>query len=309
LRCLFRHRRLLPGAMECAAAPCPACLALHLPKVKHFIRAGRPIHALLPAFPAKSPSRRKTLGPLPDMAEELALLYLQAMCDEVRAVHAPGLRVTLCSDGHVFSDLVGVPDHDVTRYGHEVRALLACRRLASLDSFDLSEWYEGIDYAQMRRRLAADYARPRAEIEERIRRFDHARALFNGIHRFLFEEQADVRPELSRTQLRRECHERAYEVIRRSEAWGRLLADRFPEALRLSIHPQHPHADKIGILLGTADDAWLTPWHGVALRDADGWKFVKRHVAESLGARLVERAGRPSHFEFVETVSGRDQPC
>ncbi len=90
LRSLFHHRRLLPGAAECAADPCPACLALHLPRVKHFVRAGQPVHALLPAFPAKSPSRRKTLGPLPDRAEELALLYLQAVCDEVRAVYAAG---------------------------------------------------------------------------------------------------------------------------------------------------------------------------------------------------------------------------
>ncbi|HWG48023.1 MAG TPA: isocyanide synthase family protein [Gemmataceae bacterium] len=298
LRLLFRHRRLLPGATACAADPCPSCLALHLPRVKHFLRAGRPVHALLPAFPAKSPSRRKTLGPLPDKAEELALLYLQAVCDEVRAVYAPGLRVTLCSDGHVFSDLVGVADDDVTRYGDEVRALLTRLSLVSLDAFGLSELYEGSDYTEMRRQLVADYARPRAEIEERTRRFDHARALFNGIHRFLFDEQTDVRPGLSRTQLRRECHEHAYEVIRRSDAWGRLLADCFPAALRLSIHPQHPHAEKIGILLGAADDAWLTPWHGVALRVADGWKFVKRHEAEALGARLIERDGQPSHFEL-----------
>jgi pyoverdine/dityrosine biosynthesis protein Dit1 len=295
---LFRHRRLLPDAGPCAAEPCPACLALHLPKVKYFVRGGAPVHCLLPAFPAKSPSRRKTLGPLPDGAEEQALLYLQGVCDEARAVYPPGLRVTICSDGHVFSDLVGVGDDDVTRYGREVRALVARLGLTSLDAFGMDDLYEGADYTAIRGRLVADYARPREEIEERARRFAHHRALFNGIHRFLFEEQADVRPDVSRTRLRNECHERAYEVIRRSDAWGRLLADCFPTALRLSIHPQHPHAEKIGILLGEADDAWLTPWHGVALHHGRGWKFVKRHEAEALGARLVERDGRPSYFEM-----------
>ncbi len=183
-------------------------------------------------------------------------------------------------------------DDEVKRYGDEVRGLLARCSLVSLDAFGLSELYEGIDYAAMRRQLEADYARPRAEIEERSRRFDHARALFNGIHRFLFEEQSDVQPGVSRTQLRRECHENAYEVVRRSDAWGRLLADCFPAALRLSIHPQHPHAEKIGILLGAADDAWLTPWHGVALHVAG---VEVRQATRGGGARRPPgRARRPA---------------
>jgi pyoverdine/dityrosine biosynthesis protein Dit1 len=301
LRCLFRHRRLLPGtAGPCAASPCPACLALHLPKVKYFLRAGQPLHCVLPAFPDKSPSRRKTLGPLPDQAEEQALLYLEKACDEVRALHPPGVRVTICSDGHVFSDLVGVGDADVTRYGQEIAALIRRLGCGSLDTFSMADLYEGTDYAGMRRHLVAEYAQSLERVEERAHRFDHARALFNGIHRFLFEEQADLQPGRSRTQVRQACKGLAYQVIQRSDAWGRLLADCFPTALRLSIHPQHPHAEKIGILLGDADDAWLTPWHGVAVRQPAGWKLVKREEAEALGARLVERDGRPSHFELGE---------
>jgi hypothetical protein len=76
LRVVFRHRRLLPGAGPCAENPCGQCLALHLPRVKYFLRVGQPVHFQLPAFPAKSPSRKKTLGPLPDRAEEMALAYL-----------------------------------------------------------------------------------------------------------------------------------------------------------------------------------------------------------------------------------------
>src|SRR5262245_51888492 len=62
LHSLFRHRRLFHEAGPCAVTACPHCLALHLPKVKYFVRAQQPLHLILPAFPAKSPSRRKTLG-------------------------------------------------------------------------------------------------------------------------------------------------------------------------------------------------------------------------------------------------------
>jgi len=300
LRCLFRHRRLLPDAGTCVTHPCGQCLALHLPRVKYFLRLGQPIHLLLPAFPAKSPSRRKTLGRLPDQAEEVALLYLEGVCSELRAIYPPGVHITICSDGHVFSDLVSVGDEDVTAYGSEIETMIERLGCRSLDTFSMADLYEEIDFPAMRQHLVNEYAMTVEQVEERARRFAHAQSLVNGIHRFLFEEQADLQSGRSRTQIRNECRDLAYQVVQRSDAWGRLLADCFPTALRLSIHPQHPHGEKIGILLGESDDAWLTPWHGAALRTTTGWKLVKRDAAEELGARLVQRDGMPSHFELVE---------
>src|SRR5262249_2322800 len=147
---LFRHRRLAAGAGPCVDNPCGQCLALHLPKVKYFLRAGQPVHFLLPAFPAKSPSRRKTLGPLPHRAEEQALAYLGAVAGEVRGLYPPGARVTICSDGHVFGDLVGVPDEDVTAYGRAIAALLRQAGSRCLDTFGMADLYEDIPFSDMR---------------------------------------------------------------------------------------------------------------------------------------------------------------
>jgi len=304
LRRLFRHRRLNADAGPCAEDPCLRCLALHLPRVRYFVRARRPVHFLLPAFPAKSPSRRKTLGPLPDRAEEVALDYLKDVCREISEIYDPGIRVTLCSDGHVFGDVVGVSDDDVSAYGAEMRDMLHRQKHYAVDWFDLSDAYEVRDYNTIRERLTVDYARSLEEVEDRARRFDHARSIFNGIHRFIVEEQVDVQPGLSKTKLREACKKRAFQVIQRSEAWSRLLADCFPAALRLSIHPQSPHSEKIGILLGEADDAWVTPWHGVAVRTSSGWRFMKRGEAEASGARRVDRNGRPSHYERIDGGEG-----
>ena len=125
--------------------------------------------------------------------------------------------------------------------------------------------------------------------------------LFNGIQRFLFEDRVAIETGKSRTQVRNECKARTYLVIQRSDAWGRLLSDCFPAALRLSIHPQVPHSEKIGILLGEAEDTWLTPWHGVAVRNEGNFRLMRRHEAEALGARVVEHAGRPSYYQIGET--------
>lgn len=300
LRRLFRHRRLLPEAGACAEHPCPACLALHLPKVRRFLRTGEPVRFLLPAFPAKSPSPRKVLGTRPDRAEDVALEYLAGVCREIAEVHPPGARILICSDGRVFNDLVGVRDEDVTAYGREIARRSAERYPGLFETFSLEDLFDAPEFAGMREQLAAHYAEPLESLEARAEQFPHHRAMFNGIHRFLVEEYPERDATLSKTKIRERCRPLAYQVIQRSDAWSRLIAECFPTALRLSIHPQDPHGEKIGIRLADAEDAWITPWHGVALRRPDGtFTLVKRSDAENLpGARLVHTPdGRPDYYD------------
>jgi pyoverdine/dityrosine biosynthesis protein Dit1 len=259
---------------------------------------------LLPSFPAKSPNLHKVLGPLPDMAEELALKFLENICDEIKELYPPGARVTICSDGRAFSDLVGVTDEQVTAYGLAVSNLLEQIEARSLELFSMEDLFESGDHAAAREQLCAHYAGSLEAIRERAHTYEHHLALFNGIQRFLFEDRVMIETGKSRTRVRNECKELAYQVIRRSDAWGRLVNECFPTALRLSIHPQVPHSDKIGILLGEANDAWLTPWHGVAVKAGSRFKLMKRQEAEALGARLVERGGRPYYYE---TGGARDR--
>ncbi len=297
LRDLFRHRRLQPGAGVCATNPCPQCLALHLPRVRAFVEAQQPLRLVLPAFPAKSANLRKVTGPLPDFGEELALRFLQECCDSIRERYAPGATVTICSDGRVFNDLVGVTDEAVTAYRARLIEMIRHLGLTSIEVFDLDDIRPGADFEATRQWLTEHYAESRVNLEDRTRTFEPHRQLFNGIHRFLREDLADREPELSQTQVRNRSKEQAYEVIRRSNAWSRLISNYFPDALRLSIHPQAPHSEKIGILLTPSDDAWLTPWHGVVLLDADRFVLTRRAEAELQGATLVYREGMPSHFE------------
>ena len=298
LKTLFRHRRLQDGAGGCLEDPCEQCLALHLPKVRRCISAGEPIHFLLPAFPAKSPNRQKVLGRLPDMGEEIALSFLEHVCAEINQLYSPGARVSICSDGRVFSDLVGVLEEDVSSYAAELRLMIERIGNGSLDFFCMEDLFDVEDHAVMRDKLLLHYAEPLDSIKERIHSFDHHRALFNGVQRFLFEDRLVLETDKSRNQIRNECKDLTYRVIQRSDSWSKLLSDCFPTALRLSIHPQNQHSEKIGILLGEAKDAWLTPWHGVVLKQHDRFILTHRHEAEAFGARLIEREGRPSYFQY-----------
>jgi pyoverdine/dityrosine biosynthesis protein Dit1/AcrR family transcriptional regulator len=302
---LFRNRRLLAGSQVCPDAGkdgiCAQCLGPHEPLVRRFVGAALPVHLVLPAFPAKSPNPEKVLGRLPDMAEELALEFLNALCQKIKKIYPPGAKITICSDGLVFSDLVGVLDADVTAYAEEIEALVRRLRLAFLDTFHMQDLYDRASSGeQMRESLCAHYAEPIDTIRERLHSNDSQRSLFNGIQRFLFEDCVVLEKNKSRSRIRSECKERTYEVVRRSDAWGRLLADCFPASLRLSIHPQPWHSEKIGILLGESQDVWLTPWHAAALKEKSGFRFVKRVDAETAGAKVVLRDGRPSFLEVPQ---------
>jgi pyoverdine/dityrosine biosynthesis protein Dit1 len=155
--------------------------------VRRFVAANEPIHFLLPAFPAKSPNPQKVLGRLPDMAEETALRFLERVSDELKHLYSPGAQISICSDGRVFSDLVGVTDEDVSNYSVELRLMMERISARALDFFSMEDLFDVEDHAAMREQLVIHYTDSLAAIENRA----HQRTspnLFNGIQR-LFEDR------------------------------------------------------------------------------------------------------------------------
>ncbi|MFJ6748169.1 MULTISPECIES: L-tyrosine/L-tryptophan isonitrile synthase family protein [unclassified Streptomyces] len=279
------------------SAHCPACSEVHQARIERFIEREEPLHFVVPAFPAKSPNQSKVLGALPDLGEQVALGFLQSMCDYVAHFYSPGARVTICSDGHVFGDVVGVSDTAATDYRESLMGMISASHLSSLDMVGLDDAFGSMAYPKMRQKLEEDYSSTLQELKEDVRSNESTRALFNGIHRFMFEDAvARGGGESSRTKLRNDSKDTAYQTILRSNAWSRVVAEMFPEAIRLSIHPQAPHSEKFGLQLMRTRDGWLTPWHGVVLDDGVNRSLVKRWEAEKLQASIVWRDGRPSHF-------------
>ncbi|MDI9888922.1 isocyanide synthase family protein [Streptomyces sp. HNM0645] len=287
---------LLPHHRTADVRSAPAGAFPHqLRQIGGHVRRNEPIVLTLPGFPCKSPNPAKVLGRLPDQGERLSLAFLNSLCARIGEVHAPGARVVICSDGHVFGDLVRVPDEHVDAYSDELGRLISELRLDHLSVFDLRDVLGDLPNPAKRAWVHDRYAPGLDELRCEVRTDEHTLALYRGITRFLLDDTADFAG--TRSALQRECRRRAYGVIQRSRAWGALVAEHHPRSVRLSIHPQPAGAPKFGIRLLDAPDAWTTPWHSAALRRADGtWSLLPRTEAAGLG-RLVTRDGRPSHFE------------
>lgn len=308
---IFLFRRSTESRPICNPT-CPSCYSPHLDKVVSAVNARRPLTFVLPAFPGKSPNRSKVLGSLPDMAEQLALQFLQHLCDRIRSSYAPGAQIILCSDGRVFSDIIGMSETDVTDYQRELTQMIKELGLKNISTFNLDELGKGNDFVQMRTDLMKKFGMPLELLKEKVLRGsklldnsqdEDSRRMYCGLTRFLVEDATFPGQTKSRSAIQKECRLKAYEVLRRSNAWTALIAQRFPEAVRLSIHPQTCGSKKLGIRLIGAE-SWMTPWHGVAVKTNDGFVLLKRIEAEALGANLVYSAqGRPSHFELLKSHS------
>ncbi len=301
LKLIFSCRRLLPQQQE-QAEDFATEAAPHLSGIKHAILHNQPIELVLPGFPAKSPNRNKTLGPLPDLAEKHALKNLVDLCDQLRSIYPPGAHITICSDGRVFSDLVRIPDADVSAYGQYLKRYCADHFGDTFSFFDLDDVYEEIrDFDIMREELLIHYGESICQLRQRCKNDKELAAMYKGITRFLFEDYSGMYEfcEYSSNHIQKRARLVAYRVIQRSNAWTRLIAEHFSHAVRLSVHPQFRVSNKIGIYLGSTRDCWLTPWHAVAVKRHGEITLMKRSTAEQQGLLAFEE-GRPSHFEIIE---------
>lgn len=275
--------------------------SVHRSRIQSFVTANHKIQMVLPAFPAKSPNPHKTMGQAPDYGEVLALQKLHDLCVDIGRIYAPGAEIIICSDGRVFSDIVQVSDDSVDLYSEGIRRIIREKNLEHLQTFSLEDLFGSQSYDEMRRHLIREFSEPLDVLKARVKSDLEARALFNGIHRFMFEDQLVLNPTLSKSQTREVAKELAYDVILRSNAWSRLVEQAFPNAVRLSIHPQHPHSEKIGVQLLPSNNAWRTPWHSVTAFDGERFFLLPRAEAISAGGRLMYSDSIYPYYELAQT--------
>lgn len=283
---LKQKRQVKSYALNCQGNYCPNCQEPHLAKVFQAIVMEQPITLILPAFPAKSANRQKTISSRPDLGEIMGLKNLNQLCHHIKQLHAPGVQLIICSDGRVFNDLVLVKDTDVDIYQQEIKSIIAKNELTYLSTFSLDDVYTHCSYEMMREKLINEFGEPLPSLKKRVLANEILLYQFNGIHRFIIEDQLYLRQNLSKNQVRKEAKHVAYEVLRRSNAWSHLLANYFPYAVRLSIHPQPCGSEKLGIQFLPANNCWATPWHNVLLKNKNAWQLIKRAEAERLGAKF-----------------------
>ncbi len=165
---------------------------VQLPRIAAFIEAGEPIEFVLPAFPAKSPNPGKVLDSRPDMAERLSLSFLNHLCQRIQLFYAPGAKITVCSDGRVFGDLVRIGDAHISAYQDALRLMIEEIGATHIGVFNLEDVRafeaQRDNHEQLRQLLIDGYAEPLESIRETLLASEEGLLLYRAITRFLYED-------------------------------------------------------------------------------------------------------------------------
>ncbi|PQQ27939.1 L-tyrosine isonitrile synthase [Photorhabdus hindustanensis] len=297
---LLQYRRHLTDSEKNTDQEREIVKTVQLPRIEYFIKKKKPIEFILPAFPTKSPNRNKVLGTSPDMAERLSLIFLNSLCQRIQLYYPPGARIIICSDGHVFGDLIHVSDTVISQYHEDIKQLLHEMGAINLSTFNLNDDKElcehSDDFNLQRQMLIKHYARTEESIKEELLQNSDGLQLYRAVTRFLYEDSLLPGYTGSNNALQKDAKQRAVGVIQRSWAWGSLLDTHFPKAIRLSIHPQPASSIKLGIHMMPTRDDWLTPWHGVAANVNGQFILMKHKEVQMMGGKLVNIHGKPSHY-------------
>jgi L-tyrosine isonitrile synthase len=282
-------------------------------KISSALSNHKELTLLLPAFPYKSPNPQRVLGRLPDMSEFLSLSSLASMVSEI-SKHCPyGCKLVIGSDGRIYQPLQEVwwPWFDERVIADYKASLIATADFAGFSKYieivDLHSWpefqgSEGFTRFQSRSPTTA-------AVNTEIAANESARRVYCGMKRFR-EEELSCSPKarlIGSNALKRAARDFTVDQIRFGHAWGNVLGERFPDAIRLSVH-DHFTEEKLGIFLFKRETK--TPWHSTAVFDtqANGWTFKKRkdvtatfRVSSWRSLAYMEKSNLRTTFELPDS--------
>ncbi|RWA08676.1 hypothetical protein EKO27_g6417 [Xylaria grammica] len=273
-------------------------------QIQKFLERDHPIELVIPAFPFKSSNRsKKVLGPLPDEAERLSLLHLNGLCLAIKDATYCDTFLTIVSD-----DILGVSDQEVWRYGHELRQMAeknGCRYIRFARIYDLIGPEHEIEnlneelylskVSEYRSLLEANAPRS-FDVLDAITNDPDISKTYKGYKKFLMSERDD-RTNRSRSQTERENSGIAKAMILRGKAFAETVKSKYPDSIRLSIHPSND-TNKVSItMLPQDNEIVMTPWHGAAVRSLDGSVSMSHAILiPAMTHDIVYVDGRPSYF-------------
>ncbi|CDO93027.1 unnamed protein product [Kluyveromyces dobzhanskii CBS 2104] len=248
-------------------------------RVKYFTSRYKRIECILPAFPCKSSNMNKVHGKIPDKGEELAFVNLIKATKDVSEFYPPGMKLWIVSDGHVFSDCIGVDDDVVDSYTHHLHGLyesLAQRENDAIgfaglkdlffegkssESFD-PRWVEEMNLPHYtgtkicpnselsRQILMKGCDTENGRLKKQLSIPDHPRLhLFRGFSKFMTEDLCLLPffEGVSRKGFKKTVAKVAFEMIKRNDAYSNLVELIFPHHMRLSIHAHTNSGPKFGV--------------------------------------------------------------
>lgn len=270
-------------------------------RVRYFTDRYLKIECVLPAFPCKSSNFDKVAGHIPDKGEEFALKRLIKVTQNAAKVYPPGMKIWIVSDGHVFSDCIGVDDDVVNSYTAKLHQLYENIAIPGVDAIGFCGlndlFFNGAAAPKFNTGLikdvqighftgtkvcsVSDVSRSilmkgcdtdDGRLRKQISIDGHPRLhLYRGFSRFMMEDliRLPYFENTSRKGFKKVVSKIAFNMIRRNDAYSNLVELIFPHHMRLSIHAHTNSGPKFGIKVISSDQCQIVK----SLSDIEEPKF------------------------------------
>ncbi len=266
-----------------------------LDRFSTFTDNGKPIKFVMLGYPMKSPNTRdKTLGTIPDRAEQVSLDNFKVFNDAVKSVYAPGIEVSIVSDGYAFNHLLQVPDSTVATY-NEMSMDIA--KDGPVSWYQLTDFFsKDLSLATMRDKVIMHFGITSDELERRILFDKDVNTLYKGMIRFVTADIA-MYDFASNSQLHKQAKILARNMMFYNEAYSKLVQDQFKDSIRLSMHPSINNGVKYSFQLIPGQNTHHSPWHAALVTDGTGtFSTMHRKDADEAGFQLIYKDGRPYYY-------------
>lgn len=258
-----------------------------------YVRANKPIEFVMLGYPMKSPNARdKVLGVLPDLGEEASMKNFATFNAAIKQWHAPGVNITIISDGYVFSDVMQVSDKVVAAYEE---ATVDMARQAPVQWYNLTDFYSRHQsVSTMREKLIKQFGITEADLEQRVLFDADVNNLYRGMIRFM-EQDLAIHSYDSNNQLHKAAKRTAREMMLRNEAYSQLIGEEFSDYIRLSMHTT-TNVKKFGFQLIPGANAHHSPWHSSVVDTGTELITMHKKEAQAAGYEIVYKEGRAYNF-------------
>ncbi|MBX9977857.1 MAG: isocyanide synthase family protein [Alphaproteobacteria bacterium] len=251
-------------------------------KIRSFIKNGKRIELYMIGFPFKSSNKdKKTISPMPDMAERSAFVYLNKLLNRVTQLYPEGIRLTLVCDGAALSDVLGISDQHLVDFERTLCQLI--KDMPSIRLITSKHLSEGITSLQALRGVIDHMPPTSTELENQLNTSkDMQSELDTTVKRLAFELDHNKGHRLIERQGLEEITKK---VVTRGKRFSHFLTTHFPELkdmIKLTIHFQKDVSKKFGIKL--SEDSNITPWHGVFVVTRDGKSTIQHKMDVDMNA-------------------------
>lgn len=264
-------------------------------KLLKFVQYNRPIKFSMMGFPFKSTNTRdKVLGELPDLGEQLTMANFKEFERQMKLVYAPGIQITIASDGYAFSDVLGVSEKTVDTYQNISLGMAAETKLSIVS---LKDFYKG-SVDQIQTKLLEQFGISDIELERRILQDYDVNILYKAMIRFMEAEVAMWKEYPSRNQLQKQAKIVTREMMLRNEAYSKLIQTELSDHIRLSMHPSINNGVKYSFSLIRGPQIYHSAWHSAILVNSNGSiSTIHKGDALAAGHELVYQNNQPYYFQ------------